>query len=64
MATRKDDPKKRPFTWDAFECPECSANNLVGDVFTFNDEVFCNWCGQTFRVKKKDEGETFRLVLN
>jgi hypothetical protein len=56
------DPKKP--SWDEFECPECSADNIVGNGFTIGDEVFCNWCGQVFLVRKTDDDDRFKLVLN
>jgi hypothetical protein len=59
---KKDDAKR--LSWQEFECPECTAHNIVGDGFTFGDEVFCSWCGQVFLVRKTDDGERFKLVLN
>jgi hypothetical protein len=54
---------KKKQEWDEFECPECTAHNPYGQGFTVGDEVFCNWCGQMFLVKKAGEDETkYKLV--
>ena len=46
---------KRKF--DEFECPSCTAYNPVGDGFSNNDEVVCNYCGVSFMAKVDDEGK-------
>ena len=46
---------KRRF--DEFECPTCSADNMVGDSFGNNDDVVCNYCGVSFIAKVDDEGK-------
>lgn len=45
---------KRRF--DEFDCPSCSANNPIGDGFGNNDEVFCAYCGMSFKALVDDEG--------
>ena len=41
---------------DEFDCPACNANNPVGDGFSNNDEVLCNYCGLEFKALVDDEG--------
>jgi uncharacterized Zn-finger protein len=45
---------KRRF--DEFDCPTCSANNPLGDGFGNNDEVFCAYCGMSFKALVDEEG--------
>jgi uncharacterized Zn-finger protein len=45
---------KRRF--DEFDCPTCSANNPIGDGFGNNDEVFCAYCGMSFKAIVDEEG--------
>ncbi len=40
--------------WKEFECPKCDAFNPVDDGFRVKDEVFCFYCGATFKVLDKD----------
>jgi transcription elongation factor Elf1 len=42
---------------DEFDCPECNANNPVGDTFSDGDEVSCNYCGREFKVRINQEGK-------
>lgn len=57
-------PKTKAQTWEEFECPECTAHNPYPNGFRVGDELFCNWCGQLFLVRKDgDEGDRFKLVL-
>lgn len=52
---------KRHLTWTEFDCPECSANNPYDEGFRVGDEVVCQYCGQPWRVRAKDD-DKFRLV--
>ncbi len=61
---RKQRKKSKHAAWDEFECPECDAHNPSGDDFHIGDEVFCNWCGNAFVVKKGPNEETFVLKAN
>jgi transcription elongation factor Elf1 len=45
---------KRKF--DEFDCPSCNANNPIGDGFGNNDEVFCAYCGMSFKALIDNEG--------
>jgi uncharacterized Zn-finger protein len=45
---------KRKF--DEFDCPTCSANNPIGDGFGNTDEVFCAYCGMSFKAIVDEEG--------
>jgi transcription elongation factor Elf1 len=45
---------KRRF--DEFDCPTCSANNPMGDGYGNNDEVFCAYCGMSFKALVDEEG--------
>lgn len=58
---KRVDAKKRPI-FDEWECPDCTAHNPNDNGFTFGDELFCNWCGQVFVVRKVNE-EEFKLVV-
>ena len=58
---KREDPKKKP-KWDEFECPECSAHNPYGNGFTFDDEIFCAYCGNSYLVKRAGDGETYKLT--
>lgn len=58
----KREPTKKKLSWDEFECPDCSAHNPYGNTFTVDDEIFCSFCGNVFRVKRGNDPETYRLV--
>ncbi|MFZ9889409.1 MAG: hypothetical protein ACO3JL_18090 [Myxococcota bacterium] len=36
-----------------FECPKCDANN-PSEGFSFGDEIFCFYCGATFKAMERD----------
>jgi hypothetical protein len=58
------DPKnKKKLQFTEFECPECTAHNPNDNGFSFGDEIFCNWCGAVFSVRKTDDELKFRLVI-
>ena len=59
MATKKQE-------WTEFECPLCTAHNVYDDGFTFNDELFCSWCGAVMHVRKvpDPEGDRYKLILD
>ena len=61
----RNDPKSKTKrqTWEEFVCPECTADNIAGDGFTIGDHIYCQWCGQVFLVRKTDDEEKFKLVL-
>lgn len=46
--------------WDdrkyEFDCPECSANNPVGDGFKDQAEISCHYCGCEFKVTFAEGG--------
>jgi DNA-directed RNA polymerase subunit RPC12/RpoP len=50
--------------WTEFECPECSANNPWHDGFEVGDQLFCGYCGAVLIVKRTDDPERFKLVLD
>ena len=58
---KRFDKHKRPI-FEEWECPECTAHNPNDNGFTFQDELFCAWCGQVFVVRKQNE-EEFKLVI-
>ena len=39
-----------------FDCPNCTANNPMPDGFGPGDEVRCNYCGDEFDVKQRNDG--------
>lgn len=39
-----------------FDCPECNANNPCDPPFGDGDELLCNYCGQSYKVKVSEEG--------
>lgn len=58
-------PPKKNHEWTEFECPECTANNPWEDGFTYDDELFCSWCGAVLRVRRvvDDLEARYRLVV-
>ena len=60
MATKK----KKKGVWTEFDCPECDANNPQEDGFSVGDELFCSWCGAVLNVRRTDDEDKFKLVLN
>lgn len=52
--------------WTEFECPLCTAHNVYDDGFTYDDELFCSWCGAVILVRRiPDEVEhRYKLVLD
>jgi hypothetical protein len=61
--TSKPDGAKKKAVFTEWECPECTAHNPFDSGFSFGDELFCVWCGQVFVVRKTDDGDRFKLVL-
>lgn len=52
-----DEPKANAHgKFTEFNCPDCTANNPVGDSFTVGDEVRCNYCGNEYKVVDRGEG--------
>ncbi len=58
------DPPTKKASWDEFECPECTAQNLWSDRFAVGDEIYCMYCGAVFEVRLlASDGETARYKL-
>lgn len=56
----EDEEKQAASVWKEFECPTCDAMNPADDGFKVRDEVFCFYCGASFKVMEKD-GPGFKL---
>jgi len=56
-------PNKRKLVFTEWECPECTAHNPFDNGFSVGDELFCNWCGQVFDVRKTDSDDKYKLVI-
>jgi len=39
-----------------FNCPDCTANNPMGDGFTVGDEIRCMYCGLEYKVQDRGDG--------
>ncbi|MBI2376316.1 MAG: hypothetical protein HYV07_20140 [Deltaproteobacteria bacterium] len=52
--------KRKKFT--EFDCPDCQANNPLGEGFRVGEEVQCQYCTKIWRVRSGAEEDTFRLV--
>ena len=59
-------PTKKKIEWTEFDCPLCTANNIWDDGFTYDDELYCSWCGAILIVRKvaDDMEARFRLVVD
>jgi hypothetical protein len=53
----------KAYTWDEFECPECTANNPWGDGFEPGEELFCSWCGAVLLVRLIPDSDPPRFRL-
>ncbi|MHB1843318.1 MAG: hypothetical protein ACYCWW_00605 [Deltaproteobacteria bacterium] len=40
-----------------FDCPDCNANNPLGEPFGDADELLCSYCGAEFKAIVSDEGK-------
>ena len=59
MSSEYDDDEPKPTKggkFNEFDCPECNANNPMGDGFGVGDDIRCMYCGQEFEVKDKGDG--------
>ena len=59
-------PTPKKIEWTEFECPLCTAVNVYDDGFTYDDDLFCSYCGATMRVRRipDDIENRFKLVLD
>ncbi|CAM3375114.1 hypothetical protein G4177_30820 [Corallococcus sp. ZKHCc1 1396] len=44
-------------SFDEFDCPDCSANNVNVENFSDGDEVRCMYCGNEYVARISAEGK-------
>jgi len=54
-------PGSRKIKFTEFDCPVCEANNPYDEGFGDGDEVFCNYCGLTFKARLVNETQ-YKLI--